>query len=95
MIQSKLCHSKTETQNVNGAKMVGIIKTCNQYPHKFNNGHIFSSLIVSSPHPLSAGGKIDFQNRKGVISFCLESDDKNLVGNFGWRHKQKRIDSIF
>ena len=41
--------SKTETKNVKGAEMVGFIKTCDQYPHKFNVGHFFCSLIFSPP----------------------------------------------
>ena len=43
--------NKTETKNVKVAKMVEFIKTCNQYPHKFNFCHFFSSIIL----PLSVG----------------------------------------
>ena len=31
MLESKLWHSETETKNVKGVKMVGFIKTCDQY----------------------------------------------------------------
>ena len=74
----KLWRIKIETKNKKDAKMVGFIKTCNQYTHKFNLV-IFSALSVSSP-PFSAGGYI-------FKKCCLEEmgnflllagDDKNL-----------------
>ena len=68
---SKLWRNKTEIRNVKSAQIVEFIKTCDQYPHKFNLV-IFSSMIL----PLSAGGKIDFQKNavlvKWVIFFSLE-----------------------
>ena len=48
MFESKLWYSKTVNKNVKGAKMMGFIKTCDQYPHKFNFGHFFLSLRVIS-----------------------------------------------
>ena len=36
MLESKLRYSKTESRNVEVAKMVEFIKTCDQYPRKFN-----------------------------------------------------------
>ena len=59
MLVTKLWHSKTETKNVKVAKMVELIKTCDQYPpRRFNFGNFFNSIIL--PH-LSAGEKIDLQ----------------------------------
>ena len=58
MVKSKfkLWLSKTETKYVKGEKLVGFIKTCDQYPHTFNFSHCVSFLIVSSPcYALSAG----------------------------------------
>ena len=45
-LESKLWHGKTETKNEKVAKMVEFIKTCDQYPRKFNFGHLFSSIIL-------------------------------------------------
>ena len=39
MLESKLSHNKTETKNIKVAKMMEIIKTCDQYPYKFNFGY--------------------------------------------------------
>ena len=55
MLKAKLLHSKTETKNVNVAKMVKFIKTCGQYPRRFN---FFNSIILPA---LSAGENIDLQ----------------------------------
>ena len=41
---SKLWYSKTVNKNVKSAKMMEFIKTYDQYPHKFNFGHLFISL---------------------------------------------------
>ena len=80
MLESKLWHKKTETKKVNGAKMVGFNKTCCQYPHKFNFGHFFSS-IVSFLSPLSAGG-INFQKMLPgeMVNFLLPGDDDKNLG---------------
>ena len=40
-----------EKNDVKGTKMVGFTKTWDQHPYKFNFGHFFSSIIVSSPPP--------------------------------------------
>ena len=47
----------TETKNVKVAKMVESIKTCDQYPCKFDFGDFFSFIIL----PLSAGEKQIFK----------------------------------
>ena len=41
MLEAKLWHNKTETKNVKVAKMVQFVKTCKQYPHRFNFGIFF------------------------------------------------------
>ena len=61
MLKSKLWHSKTKINNVKGAKMTGLFETCDEYLHKFNFGLFLSSLIASSPLPLSTWRKLDFQ----------------------------------
>ena len=48
---------KNRNQKCKRCKMVEYIKTCDQYPCKFNFGHIFSSIVLS----FSAGGKTGFQ----------------------------------
>ena len=71
MIESKIWHNKTEIKNVKVVKTVEFIKTCDQYPHKFNFGHFFSSIIL----PPFCCGKNRFSENavqvKQVISFCL------------------------
>ena len=57
-VESKLCQNKKK--NVKRAEMVGFIKTCDQYPHKFNFGHFFRSLVV---FPFFAGGKQSFKKQ--------------------------------
>ena len=42
MLESKLWHSKTETKIVKCVKIVGVIKICDQYRHKFKFGHMFN-----------------------------------------------------
>ena len=61
MLESELRHNKTGTNNVKVAKMMEFIKTCDQYPRKFNFGHLFSSIIL----PLSAG-----ENRFSKTVLC-------------------------
>ena len=39
MVESKLWYNQTIT------KMVGFIKTCDQYPNKFNFNHFFNSPL--------------------------------------------------
>ena len=39
MVESKLWYNQTIT------KMVGFIKTCDQYPNKFNFNHFFNSSL--------------------------------------------------
>ena len=62
--------------------MVEFTKTCNQYRHKLNVGHFFSSIIL----PPFCLKKIDFQKnavrRNWVISFNLGCDDMNLGESF-------------
>ena len=61
MVEAKLWHNKTETNNVKIAKMVEFIKTCNQYPYRFNSGNFFNSIVLPSSPPrppsLTAGEK--------------------------------------
>ena len=58
-------------ENVEVVKMVEFIKTCNQYPNKFNFCHFFSSITL----PPFCWVKNRFSEnpvwRKMVISFCL------------------------
>ena len=61
MLESKLLYNKTETKNVKVAKIVEFIKTCNQYPCKFNFGHFFRSFF----HFFCLG-------EMGIISSCQE-----------------------
>ena len=46
MLESKLKYNRTETKTAMVAKMVEFIKTCDQYPYKFNFCHFFSSIIL-------------------------------------------------
>ena len=66
--------------------MVKFIKTCNQYPCKFNFGHIFSSIV--SPALLR---KIDFKNtlfgENGWFPSSWSGDDKNLGESFAWGYE--------
>ena len=72
MLKSRLWHNKTETKKcIKVVKMVEFIKTCNQYPHKFNFCRFFSSITLS---PLCWVKNRFSENpvcRKLVISFCL------------------------
>ena len=81
---------ETETNNVNVkvARMVEFIKTCDQYPRRFNFGNFFNSII---PRPLSAGEKLIFRKRcSGVMgNFLLpRGNDKNLGESFAWGYEQ-------
>ena len=94
MLESKLwLKTEKETKKkLKGAKMVGFIKTCEQYSHKFNFGHFFSSIVSSTPPPpaLSSRGDKFFKNaawRKLVISFSLWANDKNLGESFACEHE--------
>lgn len=53
--------AKNKNGNVNGAKMVRFIETCDEHPQKFNIGHFLNSLRVFSRFPLSSERKLDFQ----------------------------------
>ena len=64
-------------------KMVELIKTRDQYPHKINFGHFFH--LFHSFLPPFRRGKTDFQKfclGRWVISFCLGGDDKNQRDSF-------------
>ena len=71
MLEAKLWHNKTEIKTVKVSKMVGFIRTCDQYPHRINFDNFFNSMILILPQrpipasppppPLSAGEKIDLQ----------------------------------
>ena len=39
MLDPELWHNKAESKNIKVAKMVEFIKTCDQYPRKFNFVH--------------------------------------------------------
>ena len=69
MLQSVLCYSKTKTKNMKVAKIVEFIKTCDQYPCRFNFGH-FPGQLHNPPFLLE---KIDFRNRcsGGIGNFLL------------------------
>ena len=49
MLESKLRYSKTESRNVEVAKMVEFIKTCDQYPRKFHFD-LFNLKNVKNTH---------------------------------------------
>ena len=46
MLETKLWHNKTEIKNVKVAKMMEFIKTCDQYPRRFNFCNLFNSIIL-------------------------------------------------
>ena len=48
LLEAKLWHNKAKTKNIKAAKMVKLIKTCDQYPCRFNFGNFFKSLILSN-----------------------------------------------
>ena len=69
----KLWRIKIETKNKKDAKMVGFIKTCNQYTHKFNLVIFFQLFQFLLPPFLL--GDVSSKNaawRKWVISFCSQ-----------------------
>ena len=87
MLEAKLWHSKTETNNVKVAKMVNFIKTCDQYPRRFNFVNFCYSIILPS---LSAGEKYIFRKccSGGMSNFLLPGGNyKNLGESFGWGHE--------
>ena len=61
MLETKLWCNKTNIKNKKVVKMVEFIKTCDQYPHRFNFGNFFISIILCLP--LSAREKIDLQKK--------------------------------
>ena len=66
--------------------MVEFIKTCDQYPRRFNFVNFFNSIILSSP--LSTEEKISLENavrEEWVISFFLGDKDKNLGESFDFQ----------
>ena len=42
MLESELWHKRTETKNAKDARMVEFIKTCDNYPRKFNFGRFLA-----------------------------------------------------
>ena len=46
MLETKLWHNKTEIKNVKVAKMMEFIKTCDQYPCRFNFCNLFNSITL-------------------------------------------------
>ena len=59
MLEAKSWHNKTETNNVKVVKAVEFIKTCDQYPRRFNFGNFFNSITL----PSFCLAKIDLQER--------------------------------
>ena len=55
MLEVKLWHNKTETKNVNLAKMMEFIKTPN--PRRFNFGNFFYSIILPTADPKTLYGR--------------------------------------
>ena len=52
MLEVKLWHNRKKTKNLKIAKMVVLIKTCDQYPSRFNFGNFSYSTCSSRPPPL-------------------------------------------
>ena len=82
MLESKLWHSKTETKNVNVAKMVEFIKTCDEFPRRFNFGNLFNSIMLP---PLYWRKNRSSENavREEWVSFSLGGgggNDKKTLG---------------
>ena len=67
MTESKLWHNKTEVKNAKAAKMVELIKTCDQYLHKsfFQHHNPLTFLLGENRFSESAVWV------KSVISFSL------------------------
>ena len=85
MLETKLWHNKTETENVKVAKMTEFIKTCDQYPRRLNFGDFFNSIILP---PTFIWGKTDLQKTLfWVISSCLGGNDKNQGESFSWEQE--------
>ena len=81
MLESKLWHNKTEISSLNVAKMVEFIKTCDQYPVRFNFGHFFSSKIVSA----LCWGKNRFSESAVPVKWVSSC----LVESVTWGNEQK------
>ena len=94
MLEAKLWYKKTETKNVKVVKMVEFIKTCNQYPRRFNFGNFFNSIIFS----LSAEEKSSENavQEEWIISFCLGGNDnlgRVLLGSMSKNEHVQFFDS--
>ena len=94
MLEAKLWHSKTETNNVKVAKMVNFIKTCDQYPRRFNFVNFCYSIILPS---LSAGEKYIFRKccSGGMSNFLLPGGNYKNLGESWLGAWVKWRDSIF
>ena len=85
---------KTETKNVKVAKMVEFIKTCEQYPRRFNFVHFFNSIILP---PFLLGKNRSSENavlEEWVISFCLGVMIETLEGGGGERGGMSKNEQI-
>ena len=93
MLEAKLWHTKTETNNAKVARMVEFIKTCDQYPRKFNLGNFFNSIILSPPFCWEKNRSSENTvQEEWVISFRLGGNDKNLgVSLLGGMSKNELI----
>ena len=74
--------------------VVEFIKTCDQYPRRFNFGNFFNSILVGlilvPPRPFCWGKNRSSGNaarEEWVISFCLGGNYKNLEESFAWEHE--------
>ena len=63
--------------------MVEFIKSCDQYPRKFNFGRIFSYIVLA----LYAEEKETLFGGNGEFPFAWRGDDKNLGESFAWGHE--------
>lgn len=90
ILLEKLCLKVVElrnTMNVERAKMMGFIKTCDQYRNKFNFDHFFSSVKILFPFSLFHWENVFSSNaawRKWIFSLCLGGGHKNLEESFAW-----------
>ena len=87
MSEAKLWHNKAEAECVKVAKMVEFIKTCDQYPRRFNFGNFFNSI---TPPSFLLGENRSSENavwEEWVISFSLGGNVKNLKESFAWGHE--------
>ena len=91
MLEAKLWHNKTETNNVKVATLVEFIKTFDQYTSTFNFGNFFNFIIL----PAFCWGKNrsseNAVQEEWVVSFCLRvggrGNHKNLGESFTWGHE--------